>query len=233
MQQRQVFLGLSAFVELLTEAVVGQAEPRGRKQIVAVGVVRERSRLPHQRVDHMSVMHRVLVPTDESWQRVGEFVRVPDFHAVGEESGFDPFTDQSAMHRVGAAVNVDQASRIDSARHLEATRQTHIGHPCPPGRDGQRGSLFEQLPQLADLPIGDDHRRPPGVGGCVRPRLSDGNSNCRWKGVLIAALHLGPWAGKKRDCRLLVGIPEGQARDGRFSIQREEGSTVLLRQRRF
>lgn len=37
-----------------------------------------------------------------------------------------------------------------------------VGHPCPPGRDGQRCSLFEQLPQLADLPIGDDHRRPPG-----------------------------------------------------------------------
>jgi len=64
-----------------------------------------------------------------------------------------------------------------------------VGHPCPPGREGQRGSLFEQLPQLADLPIGDDHRRPPACGGCVRPRLSDGNSNCRWKGILIAALH--------------------------------------------
>jgi len=51
-----------------------------------------------------------------------------------------------------------------------------VGHPCPPGRDGQRGSLFEQLPQLADLPISDDHRRPPGVGGCVRSRLSDGNT---------------------------------------------------------
>ena len=64
-----------------------------------------------------------------------------------------------------------------------------VGHPCPPGREGQRGSLFEQLPQLADLPIGDDHRRPPVVGGCVRQRLSDGSSNCRWTGVLIAALH--------------------------------------------
>ena len=63
-----------------------------------------------------------------------------------------------------------------------------VGHPCPPGREGQRGSLFEQLPQLADLPIGDDHRRPPVVGGCVRQRLSDGSSNCRWTGVLIAAL---------------------------------------------
>ncbi len=134
MQQRQVFLGRFAFVELFAEAVIRQAEPRGREQIIAVGVVRKRSRLPHQRVDHMPVMHRVLVPTDQPRQRVGEFVRVPDFHAVGEESSFHPLADQSAMHRVGAAVNVDQASRIDSARHLEATRQTHIGQ-IPQRRD--------------------------------------------------------------------------------------------------
>jgi len=47
-QQRQVFLGRFAFVELFTEAVIRQAEPRGREQIIAVGVVRERSWLPHQ-----------------------------------------------------------------------------------------------------------------------------------------------------------------------------------------
>jgi hypothetical protein len=147
-QQRQVFLGRFAFVELFTEPVVGQAEPRGREQIVAVGVVRERSRLPNQRVDHMSVMHRVLVTTDQSRQRVSEFVRVPDFHAIGEESGFHPLADQSAMNRVGAAVNVDQASRIDSARHLEATRQTHIG------QTRERRDLFgEAIPPrfVADL----------------------------------------------------------------------------------
>jgi len=133
-QQRQVFLGRLAFVELFTEPVIRQAEPRGREQIIAVGVVRKRSWLPHQRVDHVPVMHRVLVPTDQPRQRVGEFVRVPDFHAVGEESSFHPLADQSAVNRVGAAVNVDQASRIDSARHLEATRQTHIGQ-TPQRRD--------------------------------------------------------------------------------------------------
>jgi len=137
-QQRQVFLGLSAFVELFPEPVISQAEPRGREQIVPVGVVRERSRLPHQRVDHMPVMHRVLVPTNQSRQRVGKFVRVPDLHAVGEESSFHALADQSAMHRVGAAVNVDQASCIDAATHLEATRQTHIG------QTPQRGDLFAE-----------------------------------------------------------------------------------------
>jgi len=133
-QQRQVFLGCTTFVELLPEAVISQAEPRGREQIVPVGVVRERSRLPHQRVDHVPVVHRVLVPTDQSRKCVGEFVRVPDLHAVGEEPCFHPLADQSAMHRVGAAVNVDQASRIDAATHLEATRQTHVGQ-TPQRRD--------------------------------------------------------------------------------------------------
>ena len=82
----------------------------------------------------MPVMHRVLVTTDQPRPRVGEFVRVPNLHAVGEEPGFHPLADQSAMNRVGASVNVDQASRIDSATHLEATRQTHIGQ-IPQRRD--------------------------------------------------------------------------------------------------
>jgi hypothetical protein len=86
-------------------------------------------------------MHCVLVPTDQPRQRVGEFVRVPDLHAVGEESGFHPLADQSAMNRVGASVNVDQASRIDSTTHLEATGQTHIG------QTPQRRNLFgEAIP---------------------------------------------------------------------------------------
>jgi hypothetical protein len=45
-------------------------------------------------------------------------IAYPDFHAVGEESGFHPLADQSAMHGVDAAVNMDQASRIDPTTHL-------------------------------------------------------------------------------------------------------------------
>ena len=82
----------------------------------------------------MPVMHRVLVPADQSRQRVGEFVRVPDLHTVGMKPSFHPLADQSAMHRVGATVNVDETSRIDSTTHLEATRQTHI-RQTPQRRD--------------------------------------------------------------------------------------------------
>lgn len=40
-----------------------------------------------------------------------------------------------------------------------------LGHPCPPGRAGQRGTFIEKLPHLADLNIGD-HRRPPSSWEC-------------------------------------------------------------------
>jgi hypothetical protein len=47
-QQRQVFLGLLAFVELLAEVVVGQAEAGGREEVLAIRVVGEGSGLAHQ-----------------------------------------------------------------------------------------------------------------------------------------------------------------------------------------
>jgi hypothetical protein len=136
LQQRQVFLGLSAFVELLPKTVVGLAEAGGREEVLAIGIVGEGAGLAHQRIDHVPVMHRVLVPTDQPRQRVGEHVRVPDLDAVGEKPGFHPFADQTAMHRVGAAVDVDQASRIDPATHLQATGQTDVGQVL------QRRDLF-------------------------------------------------------------------------------------------
>jgi hypothetical protein len=144
-QQRQVFLGLLAFVELLPEAVVGQAEARGRKEVLAIGIAGEGSGLSHQRIDHVPVMHRVLVPTDQSRQRVGQHVRVPDLDAVGVEPGFHTLADQPAMDRVGTAVNVDQASRIDAARHLQTTGQTDVGQVL------QRRDLFgEAIASRAD-----------------------------------------------------------------------------------
>jgi hypothetical protein len=81
-------------------------------------------------------MHRVLVPTDQSRQRVGQHVRVPDLDAVGVEPGFHTLADQPAMHRIGTAVNVDQASRINAARHLQTTGQTDVGQVL------QRRDLF-------------------------------------------------------------------------------------------
>ena len=118
-QELQITLG--------TEPIVGDAEPRRREQIVAVGVLGERARLANQRVDDVPIVHRVPVAAHQPRQRVDQPVRVPDLGAVGEQSRFDLFADQPTVHRIHVAVNVNQASRIDAAPHLQTRRQLRVG----------------------------------------------------------------------------------------------------------
>jgi hypothetical protein len=62
-----------------------------------------------------------------------------------------------------------------------------LGHPCPPGRYGQRSSLLKKRTQFSDLAI-RDHRRSPSLRDLpVITNGTHGNSNCRWEGVLIDA----------------------------------------------
>ena len=126
-QDLQIILDSEAFVAAFAEAVVGQAEPRRREQIVAVGVVRERARLADQRVDHVPVVHRVPVAAHQTRQRVDQPVRVPDLDAVGEQPRFDPFANEPTVHRIHVAVNVNQAAGVHLARHLQARRQLRVG----------------------------------------------------------------------------------------------------------
>ena len=151
-QQGQVLFGLPAFVEGSPEAVGGQPETRRREEVVAVSVVRERPRFADQRVDDVTVVHRVLVPPDQTRQRVGELVREPDFDAVGVEPGLHPFADQPAVDRIVAAVDVDQAPGIDAAAHLEPAGLTLLGKVLQ-----SRDLLGETIPPT---PVADGHQVP-------------------------------------------------------------------------
>lgn len=122
-QNFQVIAGSAALVARRTEPVVGHAESRCREHRFAVGVVRERSGLADQGVDHVPVVHGVVVSADQPRQRVDELVRVPDLDPVGEQPGLDRFPDEPAVHRVHVAVDVDQAAGVDAARHFQTRRQ--------------------------------------------------------------------------------------------------------------
>lgn len=95
-----------------------------------------------------------------------------------------------------------------------------VGHPCPPGRVGQRGSLVEQLPQLADLTI-RDHRRPPRLRELpMATSLADGNSNCRSQGVLIAAQQrLSAFALQPLQRAASMGVSHGECQGLRGSCR--------------
>jgi hypothetical protein len=115
LQQAQVLLRAGPLAVGLDQPVERHPEPTGREQVLAVPVVGERPRLADQRVDDVPVLHRVPVPADQSRQGVREATRVPHLHPVGEQAGLDRLTDQPAVDRVGVAVDVDQAARVDPA----------------------------------------------------------------------------------------------------------------------
>jgi len=135
LKNSQVFLGIGPFLLFLAEAVVSHAKSAGGEEIFATAIVGERSGLADQRVDDVPVLNLVLVPPDQSRQRVHTLVRVPHLHAIGEESGFDLLTNEPTVHGVGVAVDVDQAARIDPTRHAKVAVD-------PLGRQrSQRGSI--------------------------------------------------------------------------------------------
>jgi hypothetical protein len=105
------------------QPVVGHAKAAGGEQILAITIVVKGARLAHQLVDDVPVVDRVPVASDQPRQRVHVGSRIPDFHTIGMQSGFDFPTDQPAVHRVGVAVQVDQAARIDAHRQPQATVQ--------------------------------------------------------------------------------------------------------------
>jgi len=107
----------------VAQPIVSHAKAAVGKQVLAKTVVVEGARLAHQLVDDVPVIDRMLVATDQARQRVHLRARVPDFHTVGMQPGFDLFADQPAMHRVDVAVDVDQAPRVHAHGQPQATVQ--------------------------------------------------------------------------------------------------------------
>jgi hypothetical protein len=134
LEDLQILLRAQPVIAAVAEPIVGEAEPGRRKQILAIDVVGERARLPHQLIDDVPVVDGVLVATDQPRPRLHVAVGVPDFDAIGEQPGFDPFADQPAVDRIGVAMDVDQATGVDATADLQATVDSLIGQFAEPGQ---------------------------------------------------------------------------------------------------
>lgn len=128
----------------VSQSIIGQAKAAVGEQILAIAIVLKGAWLPHQLIDDVPIVDRVLVASDQPRQRIDVNSRVPEFHSVGMQPGFDFLTDQTAVDRVGVAVDVDQAARVHTHRQPQATvlplrrkrpqcRQL-FGVPLTPGR---------------------------------------------------------------------------------------------------
>ena len=119
LENSQVLLGPELVAVDFAQLVVRHAESTIGEQILAIPVVGERPRLADQRVDDVPILNLGLLPADQPRQRVHEPIRVPHLDPIGIKAGLDRFADQTTVHRVGVAVDVDQAARIDPTLDAE------------------------------------------------------------------------------------------------------------------
>jgi hypothetical protein len=105
----------------VAQSVVGHSKAAVGEEVLAITVILKGARLAHQLVDDVPVVDRVFVAPYQPRQRVHLGSRVPDFHTIGIQPGFDFRADQTAVNRVGIAVDVDQAPRVHAHRQPQAT----------------------------------------------------------------------------------------------------------------
>jgi len=92
---------------LFDQGIVGHAEVTRREHLLAVPVVRERSRLADQPVDDVPVVDAMLVAATQPWQTLDQLLGVPHLQVFDEDADLDALPDQPARHRVTVAADVN------------------------------------------------------------------------------------------------------------------------------
>jgi len=112
-QNLQVFANALALAVIAAQPIVGDAKMAGRKHVLPVLVVLERARLADQRIDHMTVVDCVLAVAGQAWHPLDFGARVPDLDKVGVDHHVYFVPDQSAVYRVGVALDLDRTAAAD------------------------------------------------------------------------------------------------------------------------
>jgi len=103
------------------QPVVGHPKAAVGEQVLAITVILKGAGLAHQVVDDVAIVDGVLVTAHQAGQRVQVNSRVPDLHTVGIQPGLDVLAPQTAVDRIGIAVNVDQAPWVHADHQPQAT----------------------------------------------------------------------------------------------------------------
>ena len=110
-QDTQVFpVGLSRV--LAHQGVISHAEHARGKQLLPVAILGKGPGLAHQPVDHVAVVHALLVATPQAWQPLDQLPGVPNLHLFGIEPDLDPRADQPARYRITVPFDMNQAAAI-------------------------------------------------------------------------------------------------------------------------
>lgn len=131
---------------------------------MAIAVLRERPRLPHQPVDDVTVVHPLLVPAAQPRLTLHQLLRVPHLDVLGIQPHFDLLADQPAGHHVTVPLHVNQTAlvhtttpplaRFQPPRRQRTQHRQLFGQPLPaPGVESLRQPAQETLVLLATRKI--------------------------------------------------------------------------------
>lgn len=127
---------------LAYQRVICHAKYARRKQLLAIAVLGKRSRLAHQPVDDVPVVHLVLVAATQARQTLDQLLRVPHFQVFRVQPHLYLHADQPARHHVAVPLYVNQAAlvhatlqssaRFQASRRQRTQRRRFLGEPLTP-----------------------------------------------------------------------------------------------------
>jgi len=98
---------------LATQQVVRNAKMAAGKQVFSIQIVLKGAGLSHQRVDHVSIIDRMLADPNQSRDPTSQRIGVPDFNAVDINDNVNRVTDQPAVNRVDVAFHLNRTAAAD------------------------------------------------------------------------------------------------------------------------
>ena len=113
LQDLQVFADALAGTVIAAKRIVGDAKVAGRKHLLPILVVLERTGLADQRIDHVTVIDRVLAAARQPGHPLNFASRVPDLDDVGVDHHVDPVANQPAGNRIRVPLHLDRAATAD------------------------------------------------------------------------------------------------------------------------
>jgi hypothetical protein len=127
---------------LAYQRVISDAKYARRKQFLAIAVLGKRSRLAHQPVDDVPVVHLVLVAAAQTRQTLDQLLRVPHFQVFRVQPHVYLHADQPARHHVAVPLHVNQAAlvhatlqaaaRFQASRRQRPQRRQFLRQPLTP-----------------------------------------------------------------------------------------------------
>ena len=113
LQNLEVFASGHARTVIPAQRIISHAKVAGWEHVAAILVVRERTRFSNQRIDHVTIVDGMFAHANQARHPLNFQVAVPDFDEVNVDHHVDPVSDQSAVHGIRVAFDLDRTTALD------------------------------------------------------------------------------------------------------------------------